>query len=419
MFFATPFYSSYRVEPPRPHASTSEEEEEVMWLRARATITSSNAAGAAGLNGLLVLSPPPPAQEPVMLQPTHMASYMPLHHYYSEEESRLITMRRSPSVISSYCSSYCSPRYSSPKNPRPSPPPAESSSWCHASIITASSATCSIIDDDFGRLSPVPFYPPTTPSSTRGGRYHEEQNELLINDAGCSSTAKVTPFRDTVFDGCPFFLVSLPEKVDAVNQRGEEEREKATSTFDLCVDDTNPFLEEFSNEEDEDNAINKTSDRNHSTEVRIQLCHLIQPSDRKRTTDFTLAIMDQVDVVYLGEDDRQQRNRKLHPTRCPGLACRHCKPTQGMAGRYFPSTMKTFSDPQKTLYAIHKHLFMRCDHCPNSVKLKIIELQKSHKDQNMILAKECGGMRAFYRRVWDSMHDRLNHRTPSKLGRFG
>jgi len=71
--------------------------------------------------------------------------------------------------------------------------------------------------------------------------------------------------------------------------------------------------------------------------------------------------------------------------------------------------LKSFSDRQKTLHAIHKHLLNRFRHFPDIVKLKIIDLQQSHEDQNMALAKDrrIGGMRMFYRRVWAVIHDIL------------
>jgi len=349
----------------------------------------------------------------MMLQPTHISSFIHCEervsiigdekyhdeHYYGQEAStsRGLATRTSPrSVLVSSCQLrqlLCS---SSPNNKNPHLSPEESSS-CYDSIVTASSATFSTTNVDIAR--------------------QHEENQLVRNDIDRPSTARAKPFRDTVFDGCPFFHIGLPEKEEGGNEHNrtspppqhQKRDNKVNPTIELCADDHDPFQEEeVYDEEDEDNTIEKTSDlnRDSSADDRIQLCHLLQPSDRKLTTDFTLAIMDQVDFVFLGLKDRKLSRRKLHPTRYAGLACRHCKPGDGQTGRYFPSTLKTLSDPQKTLHAIHKHL-TRCVHCPNSVKLKIIDLQRSHKDQNMVLMKDRrgGGKRTFYRRIWALLHD--------------
>ena len=112
---------------------------------------------------------------------------------------------------------------------------------------------------------------------------------------------------------------------------------------------------------------------------RIQMRHLLQPTYRSLTTAFTMEVMNQLEFTYFGEKDRSSRRKDL-PSKIPGVACRHCKPITGKDGRYFPSTLKTFSDQTKTLFAIHSHL-QKCSHCPNALKAKLEHLKALHQDE--------------------------------------
>jgi len=131
---------------------------------------------------------------------------------------------------------------------------------------------------------------------------------------------------------------------------------------------------------------------------RIQMRHLLQPAYRPLTTAFTIEVMNQLEITYFGEKDKRSRRKGL-PSHFPGFACGHCKPITGKVGRYFPSTLKTFSDQKKTLFAIHSHL-QKCIHCPNDLKAKLEHLKTSHGDEKGKLQHLPGDKRQFYRRVW-------------------
>jgi len=65
---------------------------------------------------------------------------------------------------------------------------------------------------------------------------------------------------------------------------------------------------------------------------RIQIYHLLQPSDRPLTTEFTMEVMNQIDVVIFSEkEDRRSRRLNLQLP-YSGLACSHCKPNAGGSG---------------------------------------------------------------------------------------
>ena len=132
---------------------------------------------------------------------------------------------------------------------------------------------------------------------------------------------------------------------------------------------------------------------------RIQMRYFLQPTDRPLTsTGFTMEVMNQLEITYFGEKDRRSRRKDL-PPHFPGVACRHCKPIAGKGGRYFPSTLKTFSDQKKMLFAIHSHL-QKCSHCPNALKAKLVHLKTSHRDEKEKLQHLPVDQRQFYRRVW-------------------
>jgi hypothetical protein len=132
---------------------------------------------------------------------------------------------------------------------------------------------------------------------------------------------------------------------------------------------------------------------------RIQMRHLLQPTDRPFTsTGFTMEVINQLEITYFGEKDRRCRRKDL-PSHFSGVACRHCKPIAGKGGRYFPSTLKTFSDQNKTLFAIHSHL-QKCSYCPNALKAKLEHLKTSHQDEKGKLRQLPVDQRQFYRRVW-------------------
>ena len=119
-----------------------------------------------------------------------------------------------------------------------------------------------------------------------------------------------------------------------------------------------------------------------STNDEYGFRNLLALSDRQLTTSFTIEVFDELEIVLFEESDR--RNQRTHLiSGFAGLACRHCKVTAAgrRGGRYFPSTMKTLTDSNKTLFAIHKHL-VKCKCCPDDVKTNLNHQHASEKKKS-------------------------------------
>jgi len=134
-------------------------------------------------------------------------------------------------------------------------------------------------------------------------------------------------------------------------------------------------------------------DRRHE----LQLRHLLTLQDRHLTTQFTASIIDQLDFVYFEEGDRRSHRTHL-PIGFRGICCRHCKAPAGKCGRFFPSSLKTLSDTQKTLYTLHRH-FIKCQHVPDDVNRMLHKLRENHMEERKTL-KGHGSQRAFFRGIW-------------------
>ena len=128
-----------------------------------------------------------------------------------------------------------------------------------------------------------------------------------------------------------------------------------------------------------------------------QLRHILTPQDRHLTTQFTASIIDQLDFVYFEDGDRRSHRTHL-PVGFRGICCRYCKAPAGKCGRFFPSSLKTLSDTQKTLYTLHRH-FIKCKHVPDDVKLMLHKLRENHMEERKTL-KGHGSQRAFFRLIW-------------------
>ena len=135
-----------------------------------------------------------------------------------------------------------------------------------------------------------------------------------------------------------------------------------------------------------------------STNDEYGFRNLLALSDRQLTTSFTIEVFNELEFVLFEESDR--RNQRTHLiSGFTGLACRHCKVTSPgrRGGRYFPSTMKTLTDSNKTLFAIHKHL-VKCKCCPDDVKTNLNHQHASEKKN--LAAKRGTGQRPFFNKVW-------------------
>lgn len=64
--------------------------------------------------------------------------------------------------------------------------------------------------------------------------------------------------------------------------------------------------------------------------------------------------MEQMTNCAFADADRLSK-RKCHKVKFPGMAFRHCYGGNG-SGRFFPLTLKTFSDVSKSIYDLQTHL---------------------------------------------------------------
>ena len=80
------------------------------------------------------------------------------------------------------------------------------------------------------------------------------------------------------------------------------------------------------------------------------------------------------------ESDRLGK-RKCHKLGFPGMACRHCCGCNG-SGRFFPLTLKTFSDVSKSIHVLRNHL-VKCTKAPNWMADTVIMLYERHKDEKV------------------------------------
>jgi hypothetical protein len=151
---------------------------------------------------------------------------------------------------------------------------------------------------------------------------------------------------------------------------------------------------------------------------------IVISSDKKYATKYSYRVMKEVTLAHFDESDRRGKRQKI-PLGFPGLACRHCHgvrtlpsaihndlilPTYQRTGRYFPSTLKSFSDTKKTLNAIFSHL-IRCQKCPQEVKQNLIKLEKEHSSERA--SKNYGSQSRFFLRIWHRIHKKDKPRSIS------
>ena len=128
-----------------------------------------------------------------------------------------------------------------------------------------------------------------------------------------------------------------------------------------------------------------------------QLRNLLTQEDRYLTTQFTFAVVDHLDFVYFEEGDRRSHRTHL-PIGFRGIGCKYCQAPAGKSGRFFPSSLKTLSDTNKTLFTLHRHL-IKCRMTPNGVKQQLDVLRQSHDRERKLISAH-GSQRAFFRRMW-------------------
>ena len=127
---------------------------------------------------------------------------------------------------------------------------------------------------------------------------------------------------------------------------------------------------------------------------------VISAADRELATDFSFAVLTEVEACTFGKQDRTGKRRSL-PLGFQGLACRHCRGLSKIGGRLFPSTIKTMSDTNKTLMALYNHL-IKCPVCPNNKKRYLQYLKESHDDERK--NKRYGSQKALFSKIWKGLH---------------
>ncbi|GFH57892.1 hypothetical protein CTEN210_14368 [Chaetoceros tenuissimus] len=88
-----------------------------------------------------------------------------------------------------------------------------------------------------------------------------------------------------------------------------------------------------------------------------------------------------------------------------GISCAHCdgrngKKRGGRCGRYFPSSLKTLADPNKTLFTMYRHL-QRCENVTPQEKDRLDDLYETHDAER--LAQIRGTQKKFYEFIWKEL----------------
>lgn len=135
---------------------------------------------------------------------------------------------------------------------------------------------------------------------------------------------------------------------------------------------------------------------------RPLLKKFLEGSNTPFMSRFAMAVMCEMEVALFSENDRKG-NRTGTPLGFKGLTCRYCNGARSFTGRYFPTSLKSFAEPEKSLLTINRHL-RSCKHCPESVKLKLSRLLNHHREEVQMHSRKYGGQRAFYRHIWNYLH---------------
>jgi len=128
---------------------------------------------------------------------------------------------------------------------------------------------------------------------------------------------------------------------------------------------------------------------------------LISDSHRELITPFEYFVLRQVAITSFEEADIRG-NRSSVPPNFTGLACSHCNGRcKSKSGRYFPTALKTISDPKKMLLPLYRHL-LKCDECPTEIKEKLAEEFENYRNAKSHLPH--GSRTSFYRFLWNRIH---------------
>ncbi|KAL9188679.1 hypothetical protein ACHAXT_007057 [Thalassiosira profunda] len=142
------------------------------------------------------------------------------------------------------------------------------------------------------------------------------------------------------------------------------------------------------------------------------LVRLVEPSDKLFATEYAYFVMDQMTRCVFTEADRLGK-RKCHKVGFPGLACRHCYGGNG-SGRFFPLTLKTFSDVSKSIHVLRNHL-VKCPKAPGGMAQTVNALFDRHKEEKSITP--FGAQKIFFDQIWKRLHPELQEEAPKKAAK--
>ncbi len=133
-------------------------------------------------------------------------------------------------------------------------------------------------------------------------------------------------------------------------------------------------------------------------------CNIVPNIPREPVTGFTYAVMCQFVKATFAETDRKGNRSKI-PIGYFGFKCKHCEGKGVRTGRYFPSSLKSFADPMKSLQPMHRHLIL-CKKCPYDTKSFIDRWYDRHEMElkGLKSKRNEGGQISFYRQIWKSLH---------------
>eukprot|EP00804_Cyclotella_cryptica_P020095 CCRYP_014890-RA/>CCRYP_014890-RA protein AED:0.05 eAED:0.05 QI:2273/1/1/1/0.88/0.8/10/195/741 len=136
---------------------------------------------------------------------------------------------------------------------------------------------------------------------------------------------------------------------------------------------------------------------------------LVEPSDRVFATEYAYFVMSQMTTCTFTEADRLGK-RKGHSLGFPGLACKYCYGGNG-SGRFFPLTLKTFSDVSKSLHVLRNHL-VKCAKAPAGLASKVSTLFEQHNNDKD--TTPFGSQKIFFDHIWRRLHPELSN-GPAKV----
>mmetsp|Transcript_23607 Transcript_23607/g.55784 ORF Transcript_23607/g.55784 Transcript_23607/m.55784 type:complete len:620 (-) Transcript_23607:104-1963(-) len=130
---------------------------------------------------------------------------------------------------------------------------------------------------------------------------------------------------------------------------------------------------------------------------------LVETSDKLYATNYAYFVIEQMTTCTFSEADKLGK-RKHHVVGFPGMACRHCYGGNG-SGRFFPLTLKTFSDVSKSINVLRNHL-VKCPKAPAGLAEHVTRLFEEHQAEKS--KSPFGSQKVFFDLVWKRLHPELS-----------